>query len=215
MSAPVPTPILRFIHVDNLHIYLQRGGLHAPNYEPADGLVYRTIHNEDIQASRRIKLIPCGPQGTIHDYVPFYFAPWSPMMLLLKSGWVPGYNDGQEPLIYLVSTAQIVCDGGNDFVFSDGHGVVAFTKWFADLTQLDELDWEIIKSKHWADDPERDMDRKRRKQAEFLIHQFCEWSLIQEIVVIDDSMRAIVEAIMSNYPSQMERPVRIKRNWYY
>lgn len=38
----------------------------------------------------------------MHDYVPFYFGPLSPMMLNLKTGRVAGYEEDQEPLIYLV-----------------------------------------------------------------------------------------------------------------
>lgn len=67
--------LFRIVHVDTLSTLLARGGLHAPNRTPADGLPYRTIHNTDVQAGRSIRQIPCGPRGTIHDYVPFYFGP--------------------------------------------------------------------------------------------------------------------------------------------
>jgi len=108
MQAPVPTPIYRLIHVDNLPILLHRGGIHAPNKTPNDGLIYRTIHNVEIQQKRYLKKIPCSPGGVIHDYVPFYFGYLSPMMVQLKTGQVSGYDEGQEPLIYLVSHAQTI-----------------------------------------------------------------------------------------------------------
>ena len=39
MSAPPqPTPILRMVHVDNLNTLLRRGGMHASNHTPDDGL---------------------------------------------------------------------------------------------------------------------------------------------------------------------------------
>ncbi len=144
MPVPKPTPIYRFMHVDNLHICLRRSGLHAPNNTPDDGLEYRTIHNVDIQNQRRIYRIPCGPRGVIHDYVSFYFAQRSPMLLQLQTGQVEGYNEGQEPLIYLVSTAQIVDNAGIDFVFSDGHGIASYTDWFDDLTGLGNVDWKTV-----------------------------------------------------------------------
>jgi len=90
------------LHIDNLAVVLQRGGLHAPLHVPVDGLTYRTIHNVDIQNERHVRNISCGPGGTIHDYVPFYLGPLSPMMLQLKTGRVAGYTEGQTPLIYLV-----------------------------------------------------------------------------------------------------------------
>jgi len=214
MPVPLPTPIVRIIHVDNLHICLERSGLHAPNFNPKDGLVYRTIHNTDIQQERRIRPVRCGPKGVIHDYVPFYFGYLSPMMLKLKTGQVPGYDEGQEPLIYLVSTAQSVHHVGCGFVFSDGHGIAAFTRWYDDLADLDKVDWDMVYQRYWKDNL-NDMDRQRRKQAEFLVHRFCDWSLIDKIAVIDQRMKTRVERIFTQVPSQHQPPVTVRRDWYY
>ncbi len=214
MPVPNPTPIYRFIHVDNLRICLERGGLHAPNHCPGDGLVYRTIHNEEVQNKRHVTLIPCGPGGTIHDYVPFYFGYLSPMLLNLKTGLVPGYEEGQAPLIYLVSEAQAVDENGAGFVFSNGHGLATFTDWFDDLARLDQVDWNMVYQRYWADNLE-DMDRQRRKQAEFLVHRFCDWSLIREIGVLNPAMKQQVEEILANYPPEMQRPVVVRSEWYY
>ncbi len=94
------------------------------------------------------------------------------MMLNLKTGRVPGYDEGQEPLIYLVAHAQDITLGGVRFVFSDGHGVAAFTEWYDDLADLDKVDWSMVGERYWTDNI-NDMDRMRRKQAEFLIKQLC------------------------------------------
>ncbi|MEJ2724834.1 MAG: DUF4433 domain-containing protein [Deltaproteobacteria bacterium] len=214
MPVPNPTPIYRFIHVDNLNICLRRGGLYAPNHTPDDGLVYRTIHNVDIQNRRRIYRIPCGPRGVIHDYVSFYFGQRSPMLLQLQTGQVEGYNEGQEPLIYLVSTAQAVRDAEIGFVFSDGHGIAVFTQWFDDLVDLNQVDWRAVQARYWADTPQA-MDRQRRKQAEFLVHQFCPWELILEIAVVNAAVRDRVRDILQGVPTVYRRPVRVRPNWYY
>lgn len=136
------------------------------------------------------------------------------MMLKLKTGRVAGYNEGQEPLIYLVSTAQEIQKSGNPFVFSDGHGIARFTQWFDDLQNLDKVDWDVIYRQYWADDID-DMDRQRRKQAEFLVYQFCDWSLIEEIVVINGAVQSEVKSTMQQYPQESQRPIQIRRNWYY
>ena len=99
MPVPHPTPICRLVHIDNLSVMLQRGGIWAPNHEPQDELVYRPIHNVAVQERRRITPIPCGPGGNVHDYVPFYFGYLSPMLLNLKTGCVAGFDEGQDPLI--------------------------------------------------------------------------------------------------------------------
>lgn len=214
MAVPIPTLIYRIVHVDNLPVILQRGGLHAPNYIPNDGLIYRTIHNVDIQNVRQIRRIPLGLCGTIHDYVPFYFGPRSPMLYQLHTGWVPGYNEGQSPLIYLVSTAQGVVKAGLRWVFSDGHGIASFTSWFDNLADLTKVDWETVYARLWRDTVD-DMDRQRRKQAEFLVHEFCPWEAIQEIGVKDGVAQAQVEVILKQFDANMRRLVYTRGEWYY
>jgi len=214
MPIPYPTPIFRFIHVDNLPLCLERGGISAPNFEPENGMEYKTVHNLEIQQHRRIMHIPCGPGGVIHDYVPFYFGYLSPMLLQLHTGRVAGYAEGQEPIIYLKTTAQAIEQSGAGFVFSDGHGIAHYTGWFDTLDDLDKVDWEMVYKRYWSDNVD-DMDRQRRKQAEFLVHRFCDWSLIHGIAVIDSGMRERVEGIFDSYAPEMARDVTVKRDWYY
>ncbi len=214
MSAPIPTPIFRIVHVDCLPTVLQRGGLHAANNTPADGLPYRKIHNVEIQGVRHIRNIPCGPGGTLHDYVPFYFGYLSPMLFQLKTGRMAGYNEGQEPLVYLKTTVQAVEQAGVRFVFSDGHGIAAFTEWFDAANRLDAVDWNMVYQRYWRDEV-GDMDRQRRKQAEFLIHQFCPWALVQEIGVPKAAMKTRVEEILSGFDPAMRPVVNVRAGWYY
>jgi len=213
-KIPQPTPIFRIVHIGNLKTLLRRGGLHAPNHTPSDGLPYRTIHHESIQERRQGKAIPCGPGGTVHDYVPFYFGFLSPMLLVLKSGGVDGYNEGQEPLIYIVSTVQAINQAGLDFVFSDGHGVVAYTSWFDDLGDLGNVDWDMVYQQYWADNV-NDMDRKRRKQAEFLVHESCPWEQVVEIGTFNAHMKSRVEYEIQQFDPGLGKTVNIRRNWYY
>ncbi len=214
MDIPNPTPIYRITHIDNLHIFLERGGLHAPNFEPNNGLEYRQIHNTEIQQSRQIRTVPCGPEGTLYDYIPFYFGPRSPMLLQLHTGQVEGYTEGQSSIIYLVSTVQNIVDNDSQFVFTDGHGIAAFTNWFDNIVDLDKVDWSIVNAEYWIDTPE-DPDRQRKKQAEFLIYQFCDWSLINEIGVLDDARRRQVQEIFDRSSSDLHRDINIRPEWYY
>jgi hypothetical protein len=202
------------MHISNLEGCLRRGGLCAPNHKPNDGIRYQTIHDASCQEKRTQRQIPCGAGGVIHDYVPFYFGYLSPMLLRLKSGRVDGYNEGQEPLIYLCSTAQAIAARNIPYVFSDGHGLATFTEWFDDLDRLDEVDWEMVNQRYWADNV-NDMDRQRRKQAEFLVHRFCPLDLIERIVVHDNGIRERVEQIFDDFDEGLPRVVQVKPGWYY
>jgi hypothetical protein len=202
------------VHIENLPTLLARGALHAPNWTPNDGFPYRTIHNLSVQVSRHSRPIPCGPRGTCHEYVPFYFGPLSVMLLNLKTGRVEGYNEGQAPLIYLTTTVQRVIDAGRQFVFSDGHGLATFTSWYDDLAQLGQLDWNLVGARYWADQPD-DNDRQRRKQAEFLVWKSLDWSLIERIAVLNHQVKANVEAVLDQHPDRFHPRVEIRSEWYY
>lgn len=214
MTIPLPISIYRIIHIDNLAICLHRHGIYAPNCTPNDDLDYRAIHNLEIQKQRKSFCLDCGPCGVIHDYVPFYFGYLSPMLFQLKTGRVEGYNGGQEPIIYLVSTIQAVASAGAGFVFSDGHGIAAYTEWYDDLINLNKVDWAMVYQRYWSDQVD-DMDRQRRKQAEFLIHRFFDWNMICEIGVINDRIKHQVEEIMQPFPLTMQKHVCVHRDWYY
>jgi hypothetical protein len=47
------------------------------------------------------------------------------MLYQLCKGQVENYDEGQDPLIYAVSSAQTVVQANMPFVFSDGHGIAA------------------------------------------------------------------------------------------
>lgn len=68
--------------------------------------------------------------------------------------------------------------------------------------------------RYWKDTLQ-DMDRQRRKQAEFLIHRFCDWSLIQQIGVINQDVKQQVEEILAAYSLGVHKPVVVKPEWYY
>jgi hypothetical protein len=213
--VPIPTPILRFVHVDNLPTLIRRGGLHAPNCIPNDGLIYRPILSPIIQAARSVIPIRCGPGGTIHDYVPFYFGPLSPMMLNLKTGRVTGYAQGQEPLVYCVASAQAIARAGIGFVFTDGHALATpITAWFDDLVDLEKIDWPLVTQRYWQDST-HDMDRKRRKQAEFLVQHSCPWHCIERLVVINQAMKLRVENVLAQFPTSDHKNIEVNRDWYY
>jgi hypothetical protein len=136
------------------------------------------------------------------------------MLYQLHTGWVRDYNERQDPIIYLVSTVQKVLEAGLPFVFSNGHGIAAYTAWFDSAGDLPAVDWNTVYAKVWRDSID-DMDRQRRKQAEFLVHQFCPWSVIESIAVCNRHIKEHVEVIFSEAVASAVRPVIIKTEWYY
>ena len=78
--------------------------------------------------SRRTRItVPCGPGGRVGDYVPFYYAPRSPMLYSIQCGNVPGVDPDQRRLIYIVSSTEAAYGAGLRCVFTDGNTATAFT----------------------------------------------------------------------------------------
>jgi len=191
----VPLPIYHITPIDNLESIISEGGLLAYNVMLETGTNYTNIAYENIQDRRARIRVPCGAGGVLHDYVPFYFAPRSPMLYTINQGNVPNYTQGQAALIHLVSDVEDIDARGLNFVFTDGHAVMQFTDFFDDLDYLGAIDWDVMESRYWSDTNE-DNDRKRRRQAEFLVRNFFPWELITEIGVINYTIQSQVENIL-------------------
>jgi hypothetical protein len=212
---PTDRLVYRILHIDNLSTLVARQALHAPRHVPDDGLPpYRAIHDIGVQASRAGYQIRCGPGGTIHDYVPFYLGPRSVMLYQLHTGRVAGYNEGQTPILYAVTSLRRVEASGRPWVFSDGHGLARLTHWYDDLASLDRIDWETVNSNQW-NDTNADPDRQRRKQAELLVHEHLPWSALVGFGVLDAAVRSQVESILRANPATAGTPVKAKPAWYY
>jgi hypothetical protein len=206
------TQILRILHIDNLPGVLTTGGIWAPNHLPAGTPQSANITHADIVARRAQKVVPVGPRGTLHDYVPFYFGARSPMLLANHSGNVPTNPNGQRVIVYLVAHAEEVVQAGHRWVYTDGHAEMGLTAFFDDLARLPGLDWESINAIRWGG-PNVHPDRKRRKQAEFLVHQFFPWNLVRSMVVLDGRMQAQAQGILAHAGRVV--PVAVQPAWYY
>jgi len=209
----MPTRIYHITHINNLPSILRSDGLIANSRLRQELTKYVDIAHESIQDRRARTDVPCGAGGVLHDYVPFYFAPRSPMLYAIHKGKVEGYAQGQNPVIHLVAEAEAIEASDLAFAFTDGHAVMEYADFYDDLEALEfVIDWELMQSNYWFDTEEAP-NRKFRRQAEFLVHQFCPWTLITEIGVINTTIQTQVRQILQNVNDQP--PVRVYPNWYY
>lgn len=199
-------------HYSNLLSIFCHGGLVANNVAKVKSVSYVNIAHTRIQARRSITSVPLPPYGTLHDYVPFYFAPRSPMLYAINKGRVDGYTKGQDEIIYLVSRTDVIHHRGLGYVFTDGHAIMKFTDFYNDLKDLDKIDWNVMHSQFWFE-TEEDPDRERRRQAEFLVYQFVPIDMILGIGVKNDKMKQKVEEIM--YQCHCHKPIAVRPHWYY
>lgn len=206
------TYVFHITPLENLRRIFAAGELRAKRALDQDAAGYTTIAHQTIQDRRATTVVPCAPYGVLHDYVPFYFGARSPMLYAISRGNVKGFDGSQRSIAHMVATAQDIRAQGLDFAFTDGHGIIALTEFYNDLANLSEVDQALMTARYWADTDE-DPDRKRRRQAEFLVHQRLPLELVRGIGVVGPSQKAEVEALLAEFGWDI--PVAMMPRWYY
>lgn len=204
------TPIYHITQMSNLQGIIAAGGLVCDR--GAQQVAHVRIGHQHIKDRRMHRQVPLAPGGTLGDYVPFYFAPRSPMLYAIHNAQVEGYAGGQSQVMHLVSTVEAAEEAGLAWVFTDGHAEIQFSAYFDDLSHLNKVDWAVMRARYWNDTND-DPDRKRRRQAEFLVHNFFPWEQVSHIGVYDTQTERSVKRALGN--SQHKPTVAVERNWYY
>lgn len=208
-------PIYHITAIHNLPSIINSRGIMSRNRLHEAKISYTNIAYEHIQDRRANKSVPCGVGGVLHDYVPFYFAPRSPMLCTINRGNVE-ISQGQQQILHLVTTAEIISNAGLAYTYTDGHAVMEYSRFYDNIEYLDcfddIIDWEIMKSKYWSN-TEDDPDRKRRRQAEFLVDQFFPWNLVTDIGVINSTIQYQVNKLLLK---SVHKPnILVRPDWYY
>lgn len=204
--------IYHITHVDNINSIIAEGGLWCDSEKELRGLAPVGIAHTHIKDRRARRIVPAGAGGVVADYVPFYFCPRSPMLYAIHTNSVAGYQGGQSNIVHLVIDPDAIIQRGFSFAYSDGAAEMEISRFFDTPDQMAQLDWKVIRSWSWRN-TQTDNDRKRRKQAEFLVHKFSPWDLILEIGVYGPDMSTRIRSALEN---KFHKPiVNIRRQWYY
>lgn len=206
------TYIYHITHLRNLSKILDEGCLWCDNESKNRNLQAKGIAYDAIKERRARREVPTCKCGFLSDYVPFYFAPRSPMLYAIHSGMVESCEEGQEPIIHLVAKAEVVAENSLPFTFTNGHAEMKPSEFYENLADLDKIDWELMKAQYWNDTAD-DQNRKWRRQAEFLVYNHFPINLIAGIGVISEEMKAVVETILDEKGTKIK--VAVLPNWYY
>ncbi len=201
-------------HISNLSSIIQAGGILSGTELRRAGVHATNIGHTTLKESRAKKVVPVDPGGTLEDYVPLFFSTRPPMIIVISKGAVEGYDGPQEEVIYLVSSISTITQTSCRWCFTDGHAREEITVFLNELEALDCIDWGVIG--HWDYRPTlSDPDRKRKKQAEFLVHGCLPWECIETIGVMSEKMRGPVQEILNASSSHHIPNINIQANWYH
>lgn len=224
MHAPKPTRLFHITAIANLQAILAAGALLSKNGGAAAGIAYQNIAHAGAQGARAGKPVPIAPGGVVHDYVPFYFAPRSPMLFAINGGRVAGCAWRQADIVHLETTVENLTAAGRPFVFYDRNATLAFSTPYNNLADLDAaVAWDLITEapqldgfcKFWQSRPAdaRYADRMERRQAEFLVHGRAPLDCMTRIGVIDATRQAHVQALLAR--AGVPLAVHVMPSWYY
>lgn len=208
--SPEKALIFRIVHRDNVPWILDHG-LHAKNGEKLDPN-YREIGNPDLIDRRARRVVHTPPGGTLSDYVPFYFTPFSIMMYNICTGYGGIKRLPNEEIVILVSSLHRVAARGVPFAFTNQHAYTAAAEYFNDLGELDRVDWPLLQSRDFRHDPD-DPGKKERYQAEALIWRHLPTDALLGICCYNEDVRVGLQA----HADQREIAVtaRVQSNWYF
>lgn len=202
--------IWRIVHRNNVPWILDNGlysansGVLVPNWVD--------IGNKELIDRRSHKAVPIPPGGTLSDYVPFYFTPFSPMMYNIYTGRGGVTQRPNDEIVILVSSIPKLVEAGQRFVFTDRHAYVMTAQFYNDPDSLGEIDWPLLQNRNFqrsADDPEK----VERYQAEALVHKHLPISSLLGVVCYREAFKAQLEQQVVQ--RQLALEVHTMTGWYF
>lgn len=207
---PEKALIWRIVHRDNVPWILDNGLLAGNSKLQSPDWVH--IGNPELTEKRARHPVQLGPGGSLNDYVPFYFTPFSPMLKNIHSGWGGIERRPNEDIVILVSSLRKVEKMGLPFVFTDSHAYYKWADFYTDLVDLGEIDWSIIQRRDFKRD-ENDPGKFERYQAEALVFELCPIDALEGIVCYSEPVKQQVE----NWAKSAGVSVNViaRKNWYF
>ncbi|MDY6215265.1 DUF4433 domain-containing protein [Actinobacillus porcinus] len=202
--------IWRIIHIDNLDWVLENG-LHSGNSE-IKSTTWVNIGNKDLINRRAEIAVPNHSNTVLNDYIPFYFTPFSPMMMNIHYG--RGVEKQKnEDIIILVSSLFHLKEHGIPFVFTDGHACYKWSNFYSDLKNLNKINWDILQTRDFKRDPD-DPRKFEEYQAEALVYQSCPITAVLGIIYFNEEVRKIIENKLVTRKINSIK-VLARSNWYF
>ena len=209
---PAQPKIYHIVHADRLASIVADGHLWCDAEVIQRDPPGTTIGMSKIKQRRLSRSLTSHPGLHVGQCVPFYFCPRSVMlyMIFMANSTDLGYRGGQEPIVHLEADLRQVVNWADThdkrWSFTTSNAASAHFDDYADLAQLDKLEWDAIQATDWQ-------GRTHGKQAEFLVERSFPWDLVERIGVLSREISAKTLGVVQE---SMHRPsVEIKPDWYY
>jgi hypothetical protein len=209
LLTPENALIFRITHFENVP-WILRNGLHCRSSRKLDPH-FLQIGNRDLIESRADRAIPIPPRGTISDYIPFYFTPYTPMLLNIKTGYNGVPKLPMREIAILQTSLHTVIEHEIPFVFTDRHAKLETAQFYRDLDDLAHIPWEHLQNRDFKRDP-KIFDKVERYQAESLIYGSLPVEAIERIGCREAAQKERLERVAED--AGVDVRILAKPGWY-
>lgn len=207
--TPEKALIFRITHIENVP-WLLLNGVCCRSSSMVDPS-FIDIGNPDLIQKRQHREVTIPPGGSLSDYVPFYFTPYSPMLYNILTGYNGIPRRARFDIVILVSSLHHIASLRIPFVFSDRHAYLVTAEFFADPNDLSRVDWKILRNRDFKRDL-NDLGKMERYQAEALIYRKVPLGALLGIVCADSSAEARLKQMVSE--ALVDVKIAVRPGWY-
>lgn len=202
--------IFRITHIANVP-WILINGLHCKSAEIMDPNFVQ-IGNPELIIKRATRDVPIPPGGSLSNYIPFYFTPFSMMMYNIHTGYRGIRQFPNRDIVILVSSLRSLEESDVQAVFTDRHAYLRTAQFFNSLDELSEIDWDILQQKDFRHDPD-DPEKTDRYQAEALIHRHLPVERLAGIVCHGANEKRTLNRQREEIGMQLE--IVAQPSWYF
>lgn len=134
------------------------------------------------------------------------------MMNNIKSGRGGVKQRNNDEIVLLVSSLHHIEKQGLPFLFTDMHAYYRWATYYADLRDLNKVDWASLQARDFRRD-ENDPIKFERYQAEALIHKHCPVSGL--IGIVCNSEEGKMRATSQVSAQGLSLQVHSRPEWYF
>lgn len=208
---PEKALIFRIVHVENVEWILDAGGIDCRNSsEPNPN--YINIGNAELIDKRAHHAVPASKGGTLSDYVPFYFTPFSMMMYNIHTGYGGIRKRKNSEIVIFVSSIHRLRELGLDYAYTNKHAYMADADFYDTPDNLDVIDWEILQNRDFRRD-DLDPEKCDRYQAEALVYECVPLSAFIGIGCHSLPVQKRLESWIQN--RSLDLSVKVVSKWYF
>lgn len=212
-SVPDRIPLYRIVHWQNVAHILQHG-LCCAGHPEANPNFINIGHKQLIADRHEYPITKLPDAGSLGEYIPFYFGPFSPMLLMIKNGTPPVQQRPQEDIVYLISSVSTIKAAGLAYCFTDRQAKRKLAEFYQNDEDFDKIDWDVVGQKQWNNVADY-QDRMERKQAEFLVRDHVPVACITWLAVRTEERKRYFADMIADLNLPVQVFLDTKHQLYY